>query len=43
MKTQNVPVNPGNPYLDSETQNCFGTFGPPDFCGGAGAGGPRWR
>jgi hypothetical protein len=26
-----VPVNPGNPYVGSRTQNGFGTFGGPDF------------
>jgi hypothetical protein len=26
-----VPLNPGNPYADSRTQNGFGTFGQPDF------------
>ncbi len=26
-----VPLNPGNPYLNSRTENGFGTFGPPDF------------
>ena len=25
------PPNPGNPYVKSETQQGFGTFGPPDF------------
>ena len=25
------PVNPGNPYINSKTQNGFGTFGAPDF------------
>lgn len=27
----NAPLNPGNPYIGSRTQNGFGTFGPPDF------------
>ena len=27
----NAPLNPGNPYNDSTTQNGFGTFGGPDF------------
>jgi hypothetical protein len=27
----NLPVNPGNPYVGSRTQNGFGTFGGPDF------------
>ncbi len=26
-----APLNPGNPYLNSKTQNGFGTFGPPDI------------
>jgi hypothetical protein len=26
-----APVNPGNPYADSRTENGFGTFGGPDF------------
>ncbi len=26
-----IPVNPGNPYIGSKTQNGFGTFGAPDF------------
>jgi hypothetical protein len=28
-----APVNPGNPYVDSRTQNGFGSFGGPDFAG----------
>jgi hypothetical protein len=31
LNTLGVPVNPGNPYLYSTTQNGFGTFGQPDF------------
>jgi len=31
LATLGVPPNPGNPYVDSRTQNGFGTFGPPDF------------
>ena len=27
----NAPLNPGNPYNDSRTENGFGTFGGPDF------------
>ena len=27
----NVPLNPGNPYTTSKTQNGFATFGPPDI------------
>jgi hypothetical protein len=26
-----VPLNPGNPYMNSKTQNGFGTFGGPDI------------
>jgi len=26
-----LPLNPGNPYIGSKTQNGFGTFGGPDF------------
>jgi hypothetical protein len=28
-----APVNPGNPYIGSKTENGFGTFGGPDFAG----------
>jgi hypothetical protein len=28
-----APLNPGNPYNDSETENGFGTFGGPDIAG----------
>jgi hypothetical protein len=28
-----APLNPGNPYLGSRTQNGFATFGGPDFAG----------
>jgi hypothetical protein len=28
-----APLNPGNPYTKSKTQNGFGTFGLPDFAG----------
>lgn len=31
MSDMGVPVNPGNPYLASATQDGFGTFGPPHF------------
>ena len=31
LNTLGVPLNPGNPYLSSRTQNGFGTFGQPDF------------
>jgi hypothetical protein len=32
----NAPLNPGNPYLKSKTQNGFGTLGAPDFAGSLG-------
>jgi hypothetical protein len=28
-----APLNPGNPYIHSKTENGFGTFGGPDFAG----------
>jgi hypothetical protein len=28
-----APLNPGNPYIGSKTENGFGTFGGPDFAG----------
>ncbi len=28
-----APLNPGNPYVGSPTENGFGTFGAPDFAG----------
>jgi hypothetical protein len=31
LNTLKVPLNPGNPYHGSHTQNGFGTFGQPDF------------
>jgi hypothetical protein len=31
LSTIGAPVNPGNPYVGSRTQNGFGTFGGPDF------------
>lgn len=31
LSSINAPVNPGNPYVGSKTQNGFGTFGAPDF------------
>jgi hypothetical protein len=31
LLTLNAPVNPGNPYVNSRTQNGFCTFGTPDF------------
>ena len=36
MSTLNVPLNPGNPYAASKTQNGFGTFGGPDFAATVG-------
>src|SRR5215469_8232571 len=31
LNTIGAPVNPGNPYISSKTENGFGTFGGPDF------------
>ncbi len=31
LNTLNVPLNPGNPYVGSRTQNGFGSFGQPHF------------
>ncbi len=31
LNTIGAPLNPGNPYVDSGTQNGFGTFGQPDI------------
>jgi hypothetical protein len=31
LNTLDVPLNPGNPYANSRTQNGFGSFGQPDF------------
>jgi hypothetical protein len=31
LNTIGAPVNPGNPYVGSKTQNGFGTMGQPDF------------
>ncbi len=36
MGTLKVPVNPGNPYVGSRTQNGFCTFGGPDFTAAMG-------
>jgi hypothetical protein len=36
MQTLGVPVNPGNPYIGSKTQNGFCTFGGPDFAASQG-------
>jgi len=33
LGTIGAPVNPGNPYIGSKTENGFGTFGGPDFAG----------
>ncbi len=33
LGTIGAPVNPGNPYVGSTTENGFGTFGGPDFAG----------
>lgn len=33
LNTIRAPLNPGNPYVGSHTQNGFGTFGGPDFAG----------
>lgn len=31
LSSLKIPFNPGSPYLDSQTQNGFGTFGGPDI------------
>jgi hypothetical protein len=31
LNTIGAPLNPGNPYIGSKTENGFGTFGQPDF------------
>ena len=36
LGTIGAPVNPGNPYVGSKTENGFGTFGGPDFAGTLG-------
>jgi hypothetical protein len=33
LNTIRAPMNPGNPYIGSTTENGFGTFGGPDFAG----------
>jgi hypothetical protein len=33
LGTIGAPLNPGNPYIGSKTENGFGTFGAPDFAG----------
>jgi hypothetical protein len=37
LNTLGVPLNPGSPYVNSRTQNGFGTFGQPDFATTLGA------
>jgi len=37
LNTLGAPVNPGNPYVGSSTQNGFGTFGQPDFAAAVAA------
>jgi hypothetical protein len=37
LNTLGVPVNPGNPYVGSSTQNGFGSFGQPDFAAAVAA------
>ena len=36
LNTIGAPLNPGNPYVGSTTENGFGTFGGPDFAGTLG-------
>jgi len=36
LTTLKAPVNPGNPYIGSRTQNGFGTFGGPDYAASQG-------
>ena len=36
LNTIGAPLNPGNPYFASTTENGFGTFGGPDFAGTLG-------
>lgn len=36
LNTLKVPLNPGNPYIGSRTQNGFCTFGGPDFAASQG-------
>jgi hypothetical protein len=33
LNTMKAPLNPGNPYIGSTTENGFGTFGGPDIAG----------
>jgi hypothetical protein len=37
LNTLGVPLNPGNPYVSSSTQNGFGSFGQPDFAAAVAA------
>jgi hypothetical protein len=37
LNTLGVPLNPGNPYVGSRTQNGFGSFGQPDFAAAVAA------
>ena len=37
MGTLGVPLNPGNPYVGSKTENGFATFGGPDFAASVAA------
>jgi hypothetical protein len=41
LETLKAPVNPGNPYIGSRTQNGFGTFGLPDYAASQGEGAAR--
>jgi len=36
LNTLKVPLNPGNPYINSKTENGFTTLGGPDFAGTLG-------
>jgi len=36
LNTVGAPLNPGNPYVHSRTQNGFSTFGAPDFAASLG-------
>ncbi len=36
LNTLGAPLNPGNPYVHSRTQNGFSTFGQPDFAASVG-------
>ena len=41
LNTIGAPLNPGNPYVGSTTENGFGTFGGPDFAGTIGEIAPK--